>query len=77
MLGLWAINMPVALAEEKVIYKYKTYEKFDLGNLEIKGEIIAPGDLSVGERSRKVFDSQLLDRVDLRDFIARDHRLLR
>ena len=27
---------------QKVIYKYKSYEKFDLGNLEIKGSVIAP-----------------------------------
>ena len=46
-------------AEEKrdsnVIVKYKQYESFDLGNLEVKGEIIAPGDVSVQERNRKKF----------------------
>lgn len=63
--------------EENVIIKYKTYERVDLGNLEIKGEIIAPGDLSVMERGRKVFDTELLDKRDLRDYIDRDHRLLR
>ncbi len=47
-----------------VVYKYKKYERFDLGNLEIKGEIIAPGDLSVLERKRKVFDLELLNRKE-------------
>jgi len=41
--------------ESGVIVKYKQYESFDLGNLEVKGEIIAPGDVSVQERNRKKF----------------------
>ena len=41
--------------DKNVLVKYKKYESFDLGNLEIKGKIIAPGDLTVKERARKVF----------------------
>ncbi len=52
------------LHAEQVIYKYKKYERFDLGNLEVKGEILAPGDISVLERERKVFELKLLDRKE-------------
>lgn len=48
--------------KQKVIYKYKQYEKFDLGDMEIKGSIIAPGDLSIKERRRKIFKRELLRR---------------
>ena len=44
------------LAKKKVVYKYKEYEKFDLGDMEIKGEVVAPGDLSIKERRRKKFE---------------------
>ena len=36
----------------KEVYMYKKYEKFDLGDLEVKGELVAPGDISVDERER-------------------------
>jgi hypothetical protein len=49
-------------SNKNVIVKYKQYESFDLGSLEIKGTVIAPGDLSVQERSRKVFNRDLLER---------------
>jgi len=51
-------------AEEKksVIYKYKDYESIDLGSFDIKGEVIAPGDLTVNERERKVFQRALLEK---------------
>lgn len=76
VLALLALSGQI-FGEDNVIIKYKTYERVDLGNLEIKGEIIAPGDLSVMERGRKVFDTELLDKRDLRDYIDRDHKLLR
>ena len=34
-------------SEERIVYKYKKYERFDLGNMAIDGKIIAPSDLSV------------------------------
>ena len=51
-------------AEEKknTIYKYKEYEVIDLGSMEVKGQIIAPGDLTVNERERKVFKRSLLEK---------------
>lgn len=50
--------------EEKknVVYKYKEYEVIDLGSLEIKGKIMAPGDLTVNERERTVFKRSLLEK---------------
>jgi len=49
-----------AESEKGVIVKYKQYESFDLGNLEVKGQIIAPGDISVQERERKKFYRKLM-----------------
>lgn len=51
-------------AEEKknIIYKYKDYESIDLGSFDIKGEVIAPGDLTVSDRERKIFKRALLEK---------------
>lgn len=53
-----------AIAEEKrnTVYKYKEYEVIDLGSMEVKGQIVAPGDLTVNERERKVFKRSLLEK---------------
>lgn len=61
---LLALSLPCLAQGKKknVIIKYKQYESFDLGNLEIKGKIIAPGDLSVKERQRKRFSRPLFER---------------
>lgn len=63
--------------EQKVIYQYKKYEKFDLGNLEVKGQLIAPGDISVRERERKRFELDLFSRKDFDGFIKKDVESLR
>ena len=52
-----------AFTKEKIIYKYKQYEKFDLGDMEIKGELIAPGDLTVKERSNRFINRKLYNRL--------------
>jgi len=62
---------------QKVIYQYKKYEKFDLGNLEVKGQLIAPGDISVRERERKRFELDLYSRKDFDAFIKKDIESLR
>lgn len=53
-------------AQEKknTVYKYKEYEVIDLGSMEVKGQIIAPGDLTVNERERKVFKRSLLEKTN-------------
>jgi hypothetical protein len=63
--------------EQKVIYQYKKYEKFDLGNLEVKGQLIAPGDISVRERERRRFEMDLFIRDNFDSFIAKDVESLR
>ncbi len=62
---------------EKVIYKYKKYEKFDLGDLEIKGVVVAPGDLTVKDRSIKQFRRGLYDRVNFDKEIKENIKNLR
>ena len=62
---------PVAFAKKKVIYKYKEYEKFDLGDLEITG------DLSVKERRRKTFERNLLQRKSFDREMIQDIKFLR
>lgn len=66
-----------ALADENVIYQYKKYEKFDLGDLEVKGKLIAPGDLSVRERERRRFELDLYNREHFDDKVGHDMRTLR
>ena len=63
--------------EPKVIYQYKKYEKFDLGDLEVKGQLIAPGDLSVRERDRRRFELDLYNRTDFDPHIKHDIQTLR
>jgi hypothetical protein len=76
ILGLYL--MPEAWAQdEKVIYQYKKYERFDLGNLEVKGQLIAPGDISVRERERRRFELDLYSRKDFDSFIKKDVESLR
>lgn len=67
----------LASSKEKTIYKYKQYEKFDLGDLEIKGSIIAPGDLSIKERRRKIFKRRLFMRRDFDDLVISDIKYIR
>lgn len=66
-----------AETKEQVIYEYKKYEKFDLGNLEVKGELIAPGDISVRERDRKRFSSDFYIRDSFKQQILDDIKALR
>lgn len=75
VLGLYMMSN--AFGEDKVIYQYKKYEKFDLGNLEVKGQLIAPGDISVRERERRRFELDLYTRKDFDAFIKKDVESLR
>lgn len=77
LLSLVTISEAHSEAKDKTIYQYKKYEKFDLGNLEVKGELVAPGDISVRERERKRFEMQLESRRDFERFIEKDIQSLR
>jgi hypothetical protein len=50
--------------KEKVVYKYKKYEKFDFDELSVTGEAGSPGDLSVTPRYQKRFDNKLPLKTD-------------
>lgn len=77
ILSLYMMSHAQGQEEQKVIYQYKKYEKFDLGNLEVKGQLIAPGDISVRERERKRFELDLFSRKDFDGFIQKDLESLR
>ncbi len=51
--------------DEKIIYQYKKYEKVDLGDLEVKGNVLAPGDITIMERDRARFQRELFDKQKL------------
>lgn len=74
VVALLSLNV---FAKQKVVYKYKEYEKFDLGDMEIKGSIVAPGDLSVKERRRKVFHRNLYQKKDFDKLIIKEIKYLR
>jgi hypothetical protein len=79
-LGLFLVFLWIFSAfaqEERTIYEYKKYERFDLGNLEVKGQLIAPGDISVRERERKRFQLELYSRKDFDPFIRKDMESIR
>jgi hypothetical protein len=77
ILSLYMISNAQGQDDQKVIYQYKKYEKFDLGNLEVKGQLIAPGDISVRERERKRFELDLFSRKDFDGFVQKDLESLR
>lgn len=63
LLTIFISTGSMAQEEKKnIIYKYKEYEAIDLGALEIKGQIMAPGDLTVNERERQSFKRSLLEK---------------
>jgi hypothetical protein len=68
----WAQEQAKSKTNANIVYSYKKYEKFDLGNLEIQGSVVTPGDLSVKERSRKSFERVLLNRADFSQEIQQD-----
>lgn len=72
-----ALAQDAPKTDQKVIYQYKKYEKFDLGNLEVKGQLIAPGDISVRERERKRFEIDLYTRKNFDSFQKKDVDSLR
>lgn len=77
LLALLCCTFPVQAQKVKKIYKYKEYEKFDLGDLEIKGSVIAPGDISVKERRRKVFERDLMYKDNFDKQIIQEIKFLR
>jgi len=67
--GSFAFDEAVARNEnlkEKIIYKYKKYEKFNLEEISVDGETGVPGDISIINRFKKKFDNRLPYRKNFR-----------
>jgi hypothetical protein len=56
------------LAQDNIKYEFKKYEKFDLGDMSVKGDLIAPGDLSVRERAIRTPHLQIYERENFENF---------
>lgn len=52
--------------KKKVVIEYKKYEKFDLGSLEVDGEVISPGDISIDNKT-DLYDFNFFRRKNFRD----------
>jgi hypothetical protein len=59
-------------AEEKIKYEYKQYDRFDLGNLEVDGQVIAPGDISVRQRARNRIKREINQRENFLDLMKEE-----
>lgn len=68
-IGATAQNPP---ADPSVNYEYKKYQKFDLGNLSIKGNILTPGDVSVRDRLPSSITHDVYDRKNFNDHMDKD-----
>lgn len=44
---------------EKVIYKYKKFEQFNLDEISVEGELGAPGEITVSNRYLRQFKNKL------------------
>jgi len=54
-----AFGSGVVKGQQKIIYKYKKYEKFDFDDLQIEGDTGGPGDLSISPRYQRKFKNKL------------------
>tara|TARA_X000000950_G_C13853842_1_gene635753 strand:- start:88 stop:351 length:264 start_codon:yes stop_codon:yes gene_type:complete len=52
--------------KQKIIYKYKKYEKFNLEDISVDGETGVPGDLSLINRYQRKFKNKLPYRKNFR-----------
>ena len=56
---------------EKIVYKYKKYQKFDFEAFSIGGDSSSPGDLSIRMRKQKGFHNMLPFRRNFNGHIRR------
>ena len=66
-----------AQSGKEVNYEYRKYEKFDLGSMEIQGDLVAPGDVSVREKERETFSLDLFIRKHSDDLGKHDAATVR
>ena len=64
-------------SKEKVIYRYKKNETIDLGELNVKGKNMAPGDLTVRERVRYNPNENIYEKKDFEKEIKEDFNFLK
>jgi len=62
----------LVMAEEKIKYEYKQYDRFDLGNLEVDGQVIAHGDISVRQRARNRIKREINQRENFLDLMKEE-----
>ncbi len=65
-------GLNLSFAQEKVVEKYVKRQRVDLGNMEIEGEVLTPGDLSIQGDKRKRFRMKLYDRENFKFEIRND-----
>lgn len=55
----FAREQVVKAGEQKIIYKYKQYEKFDFDDISVEAMSGSPGDLSINQRYQRQFSNKL------------------
>lgn len=55
---------------QKIVYKYKKYEKFNLEDISVDGETGVPGDISLINRYQRKFKNKLPYRKNFRPEIV-------
>lgn len=77
ILSIFLFSPAFAQADKEVNYEYRKYEKFDLGSMEIQGDLVAPGDVSVREKERETFSLDLFIRKHSEDLAKHDAASIR
>ena len=63
--------------KEKIIYKYKKFEKFNLEDISVDGESGNPGDLSIFNRYQRKFKNKLPYRKNFRPEVIFSHERMK
>ena len=63
---------PQAHPRRKVIIEYKKYQAIDLGDLQIEGEVVAPGDITIERQDSQHLDYELFEQNHFRRESTRD-----
>lgn len=70
--SFFALSQDEPPSDPSVNYEYQKYQKFDLGNLAIKGNILTPGDVSVRDRLPSSIVNDVFNRKDFNDNMNKD-----
>lgn len=70
---LTLLSAPQSLAKKKnVIVEYKKYQAIDLGDLQIDGRIVSPGDITINDQSNNEEEYPLFNRKNFHHRIIED-----